>query len=151
MKLHTFLEYQSGKFKVIKKFLHFTGCGSLLDTFTILTKEGNARSLAHQFVKEQGLSPVEGYDCSSLNLVFRDVPFISTVQDMDKTNAGVDMLSNFLYAFVYPLKYQSHEIYRIDYNVLSNEKQRIISGYNKTRDEFIFSANGKVKEQVSFN
>ncbi len=167
MRKHIFLEYKAGRFNIVKQFLHFTGydenvvddshkdndCLCEIHTLTILTKEGNAKCLARNFAKSLNLKCVEGYNLKSRDLKYGDVLNISTVSDIDKTNRGINMLSNWIYAFVYPQKYQNYDIYRLDYIISYKDKylKKVDYSIDEKRDEIIFSLNDRVRHQIICN
>lgn len=167
MILHTFLEHEKGQFKTIKKFLHYTGYNTEVSekdknsealcevhTITIITKESNAKNIAYEFAKNKRLRLIESYDCTTkLKMKYENVPQITTVADIDKTNEGMNMLSNWLYAFIYPEKYKDYSIYRIDYVITYKMKynKEVDYSINENRDEIIYSLNKEVKKQILQN
>lgn len=163
MKVHSFIEYKSGKYELVKKFLHLTGHDQIdmgdLDnwwdetrTMTIMTKEGDAQKLAFNLLRKMRRSAFEGYDISSKDdrILYRDVPNICTVSDIDTANVG---LSNFLYAFIYPLKYKEYRIFRLDYNIQSRERYLMTINHSLKhgRDEIIISDTENVRRQMRYN
>jgi hypothetical protein len=95
---------------------------------------------------------IESYnDCK---VRFGNVTEIVAVNNMDKTNEGFNgFLSNFMYAFIYPEKYQNYKIFKLDVMVSHKDKYHNLIDYsiNENRDEIIYSLNKEVKNQILQN
>lgn len=167
MKLHTFLEYDKGNYTIIKKFLHFDGFDESVkeeykdeerlfysvNYFVILCKDSKTMNkVAYKYAKENNLSLIESYnDCE---VRFSNVTEITAVNNMDKTNEGFNgFLSNFMYAFIYPKKYQDYKIFKLDVMVSHKDKYYNLIDYsiNENRDEIIYSHNKEIKNQILQN